>query len=109
MHTIAFFKMGISFAGDRFNAFGFGCWNVQLGLWKLRAQLWHAINMVAVAMGDENIAQVPSALLEGCKIRPRIWHINRGRRATGGIMQEQAEIIAAAEELENICGHLKPS
>lgn len=61
----------------------------------------NAVDMVAVMMGDQDVAERPARLFERSKDRFGFACVDRGGRARRFIMEKKAEIIFADEKLVN--------
>ena len=80
-----------------------GAETLQLGI--ARAQRRQALDVVGVMMGDERVGERPALRLGRGDDRLPVRRVDRGGRAGGGIVDQDAVIVLQAQELTHMGGH----
>ena len=63
------------------------------------------LDVILVAVGDQDIGQVPALGVDRGKDRPRLRRVDRGCGLRCGIVQEHAEIVLETDELPDCMTH----
>src|SRR5262249_7039305 len=89
---------------DGGNALRFVAWRHHATAMML-LQLSDAAGMVAMMVGDQDIAELPAGLLERRFHRRRLARIDGGGGAARLVMDEHTEIVLETNEEMSFCGH----